>query len=428
MVPDRRHLPMRRSRWILLAVVLLIVVAVSVFALGRGPAPTGVDAGTVARQATFTSTVTASGEIVATRYADIGSSVMGKIMSLPVREGDRVRRGQVLARIDAVQAESEAASARSQVRALEADAQVAAELLRAARSELTAAEARARDMSQLASRKQNLFEQGLIPASEYETARAAADAADAQVLSARAAIERSGAAETAAGRRISQAEAQLRRAEDVLAKTSVVSPIDGIVTRLQVREGEMVVIGIQNQPGTTLMTISDLNEIDAEVKVAEADVLRLELGQQAAVTLEAMPGRAFTGRVVEIGASALPVTGTGAAAREFKVVVRLDSPDAALRPGLTCDAEITTSQKADVLTVPLQSVVLRPGTDGRDETGVFVIRGDMAVFTPVTSGIIGGLDIEVSGVPEGESIVVGPYQVLRELQDGALLTVSRPGR
>ena len=407
---------------------MVALVATLAFVFGRGPARTAVDVGAVLRQSSFASTVTASGEIVATRYADIGSSVMGKIVSLPVREGERVRAGQVLARIDAVQAESEAAGARSQVRALEADAQVAAELARATKSELMAAEARARDATQLANRKQSLFEQGLIPASEYETARAAADAADAQVLSARASIERAGAAENAAARRIAQAEAQLRRAEDLLAKTSVVSPIDGVVTRLQVREGEMVVIGIQNQPGTTLMTISDLNEIDAEVNVAEADVLRLELGQPATVTLEAIPGRTFGGRVVEIGASALPVTGTGASAREFKVVVRLDSPDAGLRPGLTCDAEITTSRKDNVLTVPLQSVVLRGDADGTDRTGVFLVRDGRAVFTPVTTGIIGGLDIEVSGVAEGETVVVGPYQLLRELEDGAFVSVTAPGR
>ena len=122
----------------------------------------------------------------------------------------------------------------------------------------------------------------------------------------------------------------------------------------------MVVIGIQNQPGTTLMTVSDLSAIDAEVKVAEADVLRLALGQRADVVLEAIPGRKFPGRVVEIGASALPVVGTQAAAREFKVVVRLDQADASLRPGLTCDATILTEERQNVLTTPLQSVVLRP--------------------------------------------------------------------
>jgi HlyD family secretion protein len=187
----------------------------------------------------------------------------------------------------------------------------------------------------------------------------------------------------------------------------------------------MVVVGLQNQPGTTLMTISDLAEIDAEVKVAEADVLRLAIGQPSTVTLEAVPGRVFTGTVAEIGASALPVSGAGAAAREFKVVVRLAQPDGGLRPGLTCDAEIVTSQRTNVLTVPLQSVVLRPDAKGVDATGVFVVNNGVAVFTPVKTGVIGGLDIEVSGVSTGVSLVVGPYQVLRTLQDGAVVKAAK---
>ena len=132
--------------------------------------------------------------------------------------------------------------------------------------------------------------------------------------------------------------------------------------------------------------------------------------------------------MVEIGASALPVTGTGAAAREFKVVVRLDQPDPGLRPGLTCDAEIVTSERTNVLTVPLQSVVLRPAPGGGDRAGVFVVADGRAMFTPVTSGVIGGLDIEVSGVADGASIIVGPYQVLRDLKDGALVKASAPAR
>lgn len=419
---------MSRGGWLLLLAGVAGAGAGIVWATGRGPTRLAVEAGVVTRQGTFTSTVTASGEIVATRYADIGSSVMGTIISLPVREGDAVEAGQVLARIDPVQAESDVAGATAQVSALEADEAAAASQARVAASDLAASEARARDASQVAARRLRLFEAGLIPASEQETARAATEAADAQVLGARAATERAEAAFTAATRRIAQARAQERRAQDVLDKTSIVSPINGVVTRLQVREGEMVVIGVQNQPGTTLMTVSDLGEIDAEVKVAEADVLRLELDQPAAVTLEAMPGRAFTGRVVEIGAGALPLEGTGAAAREFRVVVRLDRPEPGLRPGLTCDAEITTSRRSDVLTVPLQSVVLRPDDDGTERTGVFVIRDEQAVFTPVTAGIIGGLDIEVTGIPDGESIVIGPYQVLRELEDGVQVSVTDPGR
>jgi len=187
-----------------------------------------------------------------------------------------------------------------------------------------------------------------------------------------------------------------------------------------------VVVGIQNQPGTTLMTISDLSAINADVKVAEADVLRLAIGQRASVMLEALPGKPFPGSVVEIGASALPAVGTGAAAREFKVVVRLDQPEAGLRPGMTCDAEIVTSERRDVLTVPLQSVVLRRDAQGGERSGVFVVADGQARFTPVESGAIGGLDIEVRGVAKGAAIVVGPYQVLRELNDGTVVQVSAP--
>lgn len=384
-----------------------------------------VDTAPVTRQSAFRATVAASGEIIAARYADIGSSVMGKIVSLPVREGARVSAGQVLAQIDPVQAQSDAAGARAQVSALEADAQAAAEQVKAARADLTAAEARARDASQQFARRGELFRQGLVAAADLDSVRAAADAATAAVAAARATVDRAAQAEQAAIRRVAQARAQLTRATDVFEKTSVVSPIDGVVSRLSVREGEMVVVGIQNQPGTTLMTVSDLEKIDAEVKVAEADVLRVALGQPAAVTLEALPGVSFSGRVIEIGASALPMTAGAASAREFRVVIRLDDPRTGLRPGMTCDAEIVTTERAHALTVPLQSVVLRAAPGGGDRTGVFVVENGVARFTPVTAGVIGGLAIEVTGLPEGAEVVAGPYQVLRELSDGARVRLPR---
>jgi len=149
-------------------------------------------------------------------------------------------------------------------------------------------------------------------------------------------------------------------------------------------------------------------------------VLRLKVGQPATVTLDAVPDRSFSGRVVEIGASALPIQGTGAAAREFRVVVRLDDASAALRPGLTCDAEILAQERQNVVIAPLQAVVIRPRADEGGETpGVFVMRDGLAVFTPVTTGIIGGLDVEVIGVPAGTAILTGPFQSLRTLRDGA---------
>lgn len=406
-----------------------VLVAAVVLAVGfatRGPHPVAVDLGTVARRAVFQSFVTASGEIVATNYADIGSSVMGKIVSLTVAEGDQVKAGQILARIDPVQAEADAAAMEAQLRAVEAEAAAAEKAVVGARADLDQVKAHLAEAASNFSRQRELADQGLITAAQLDTARAAAEAMAAQLASAQAVVSRAEQAEAAASRRVAQARAQLRRAKDILAKTEVVAPIAGVVTRLRVREGEMVVVGIQNQPGTTLMTISDLSAIDAEVKVAEADVLRVALGQPGKVTLEALPGRVFTGKVVEIGASALPVTGTGAAAREFRVVVRLDQPDPGLRPGLTCDAEILTNERQNVLTVPLQAVVLRPKVNERGErTGVFTIRDGRAVLIPVTTGIIGGLDIEVSGVSEGTSVIVGPFQILRDLQEG---TAVRPNR
>ncbi len=415
-------------RWSLLG-LLIAASAAALFALSRrGPARTAVDVVPVVRQARFRSTVSASGEIVATRYADIGSSIMGRIVNLPVAEGDRVRAGQVLARIDAVQAESDVTGTSALVRALEAEQSASEQQVRAATAELAAAEARAADADQQYTKKRELNKAGLVTALEFVTARAAAEAARAQVVSATAAVDAARHAQSAAERRVAQARAQRTRASDVLSKTAIVSPIDGIVTRLLVREGEMVVAGIQNMPGTTLMTVSDLNGINAELKVAEADVLQLATGQPAMVTLEAMTGRVFDGKVVEIGASALPVTGA-AAAREFKVVVRLDRPDPKLRPGLTCDAEIVTAERANVLTVPLQSVVLRAIPEGRaDQPGVFVVTDGRARFTPVSAGVIGGLDIEIDGVADGTPVIAGPYQALRDLHDGALVEVAKSGR
>jgi HlyD family secretion protein len=416
----------RRRLLTLLVLVAVLVAAVAV--LRRGPRPIQVDVDAVQAQEVLRSTVTASGEIVAVRYADIGSNVMGRIVDLPVTEGGRVREGQLLARIDAVPATSDAQAAAAATGALEADQAAAAAQRETARAEAIRARARAIEAEATRRRSEELSRQGLSPASDLDAARAAADATAAEVTASDAAIARAEQALVAATRRVSQARAQQTRAQDVLQKTEIRSPLDGIVSRLQVRQGEMVVIGIQNQPGTTLMTVSDLSQVNAEVKVAEADVLRVAVGQPASVVLEALPGRTFPGRVIEVGASALPVAGTAASAREFLVRVRLDDPDPGLRPGLTCDADILTDERRNVTTVALQAVALRAGADGQPRSGVFVVRDDRAVFTPVTTGIIGGLDIEVSGVEAGTRVVVGPFQTLRELADGAVVRAAASAR
>jgi HlyD family secretion protein len=408
----------KRALLTVVAIAVVIVIGWSLLA-GNGAAVVDVDVQAPTRRDVFRSLVTASGEVIATRYADIGTSVMGRVVELRVAEGDEVSAGDVVARIDAAQARSAVDAAAAAVEALAADEAAAREQLRTAGSQREVAAAREREARREAERARTLFERGFIAESEVDSAIAAAEAAAGELAAAEAAVARADEAVAAAAQRVMQARAQLAGAADTLQKTEIVSPIDGRVTRLNVREGEMVVIGIQNQPGTTLMTISDLAEIDAEVKVAEADVLRVSKGQSATVMLDALPGRAFDGEVIEIGASALPTSGVGAAAREFRVVVRLDRPEALLRPGLTCDVEIVTDERRDVLTVPLQAVVLRDDPGGAEQRGVFVVDGDRARFVAVQTGIIGGIDIEVSGIDADAAVVVGPFQALRQLEEGA---------
>ena len=352
---------------------------------------------TVTKRESFRSYVTASGEIVAKRYADIGASVMGRVLSLNVKEGDRVRTGQVLARLDPVRASSEVEAAQSGARALGDD--------------LKAADARLVEARLTADRNLSLVEQGLLPKAQGDSSQAALDAAKAQLAAIRS--------------RIDQANAQLRGARDTLSKTSVVAPMDGIVTRLQVREGEMVVIGIQNQPGTTLMRLVGDTGLNAELKVAEADALRLQVGQKARVTLDALQGREFAGVVSEIGASSLPpVSLQAASAREFRVVISLEETGGVLRPGISCDAEILADEKTGVLALPLQAVVTRDVGE-REETGVYLLSEGKAVFNKVTLGLISGLDVEVTGVAEGAEVVLGPLATLRTLKDGDELRKAR---
>jgi len=402
-----------RGRIIIGVGVLAAIGGVATFAMRSGSSGVEVETTKVARVDALQSYVTASGEIVATRYADIGSAVMGRLVELMVKEGEAVKAGQVLARIDPVQASSSAAAAAASVGALEADSRASATQVRAAQAALDEAKSREVESSASLTRAQELQRGGLLPQSEFDKASLAASTARAQVAAAAAALDRAQQTLTSSERRITQGRAESTRARDALAKTEITAPIDGVVTRLDAEQGEMVVMGVQNQPGTILMTVSDLSAVNAEVKVAEADVMRLSNGFAATITLEALPLQKFVGRVVEIGASALPQVGTQAAAREFRVKVRLEGAVAALRPGLTCDTEILVAERKNALTVPLQAVVEQNG-----KTGVFVMRDGGVQFTPVTIGIIGGLSIEVDGIADGTEIVSGPFQTLRDLRDG----------
>jgi HlyD family secretion protein len=243
----------------------------------------------------------------------------------------------------------------------------------------------------------------------------------------------------------------------VLSKTEYEAPFDGIITNVPVREGETVVPGIQNSPGSTLMTIGDTSVITAEVRVDESDIVNVQLGQPAEVTIDAMPKQKFKGVVTEIGRNALlrstgvstaQSTSSGQEAKDFKVVVALQDPPANVLPGLSATARITTAKRGSVLAIPIQALTIRErgeltpenkdkkdsvqaatkaaGDPKEDLQGVFVIRSKKdAVFVPVTTGISGTTDIEVnSGLKEGDEIVIGSYKVLRTLRNGASVKID----
>jgi HlyD family secretion protein len=257
--------------------------------------------------------------------------------------------------------------------------------------------------------------------------------------------------------RVTNAQAQLRFNQDALAKTVSVAPFDGLVTNLPVREGETVVVGIQNAEGSTLMTIADMSVVTAEVKVDETDIVNVKIGQPADVTVDAIPGKVFKGHVTLVGDQAL-LRSTGVAtsqsttgteeAKDFKVVVTLDQPDDSLRPGLSTTAKITTAHKDNVLSLPIQALTLKPqenkpagsnsnvqaassssssSTNPLDQQGVYVLskdkQGKLRVhFELVKTGITGATDIEiVSGLKEGDEIVTGPYKTLRGLKENSLV-------
>ncbi len=386
--------------------------------------------------------VTASGEVRPRRYVNVGANVSGRLVEVNVLEGDRVKKGQVLAKVEseryeAVQRQSEAgvAAARADLQRTEAD--VAAAKL---------AFDRAKRMQQ----------DKLIADSAFDQAEAEWKMKTAQVESAR--------------RRVAQLQAQLESTRDDLVKTTVISPMDGVVTNLPKEAGEMV-IGAMSFSPTVIMTVADLSVMECEVMVDETDFRNLKLGQEAKIKVDALEGLELKGEVTEIGASAL-VRGSGSQAatqtalgantgnqpKDFKVTITIKDPPPNLRPGLNATADITTEKRDQVLAVPVQAVVVREvnkegkvvdpdamasgGAEregntvaqaakvkGEEKDGVFLVQGDKAVFKTVKTGIMGETDIEITeGITEGQEIVTGSYRTLRNLKDDARIKVETKGK
>src|SRR5713226_7569596 len=374
----------------------------------------------------LTSQVTASGEIKPRDYSNVLGEGIGKITEIMVKEGDQVKKGDVLLRLENIQPTADVEGQQASLSSSEATLRSAGSVLQSAQAEVAQAKAKA----------------------EQKTA----------VLEQRR-------AEMDYGRwLLAQGGAMLKRAKDVLRKTTYTAPINGVVSFIAVRVGENVVPGIQNAAGSFLMTISDMSVVTAEVKVDETDIVNVRNGQYADVTIDAMPGQTFKGHVTEVGTQAVlrssglattqTTTGTQEA-KDFKVVVTLDNPPAGLRPGLSTTAKIRTAERKNVLAIPIQALAVRtrkdleeaakqpgksngsvtlaaappppPGTDPKKQEiqGVFVVRERKAVFVPVETGISGVTDIEVTkGLQKDDEIITGSYKALRTLRPNTTVKVD----
>jgi HlyD family secretion protein len=400
--------------------------------------------------------VSASGEVKPKTYVNIGANAFGKITKLYVREGDRVKRGQMLAQLENVQPSADMDATQASLEAARTDAVAADAALNTSAADLNRAKSDAERSDLDWSRAQGLYKDALISKSDYDMQRAAHQTAVAGLAQAQARVAQAKAQKDSAERRIRQADANLTHANDVLKKTTYQAPFDGVITNLPVREGETVVIGIQNSPGSTLMTLADMSVITAEVKVDETDIVNVQMGQSAQVTIDAIPKKFFKAVVTEIGDNAI-VRSTGVStsqqistsqeAKDFKVVVTLQDPPEDLRPGLSATAKITTATRANALTVPIQALTVRrqsdlvpkgekgsvqaaapqadAAKDKQEIQGVFVLRNHKAEFVSVDTGIAGTTDIEViKGLQAGDEIVTGSYKVLRTLRPGSSVKVD----
>ncbi len=454
-----------------LAVVVLLGIGLYASTVYSKKGLVSVQTGQAIRQ-DLTSLVTASGEVKPKNYINIGANAQGDITELLVKEGDHVRKGQLLAKIEDVQPEADVqaqraalSSAEAQSAASEAAVKASDENINTMRAAMEHDKADLDRMKADYQRSEQLFNEKLGAKQDFEMKKYVYDAqvaalaeSRARIVQAQAQREQTAAQLASAQRQIAQARANLVRFDDILRKHNAFAPIDGVVTNLPVRVGESVVMGIQNSEGSTIMTIADMSVITAEVKVDETDIVNIHLGQTADITIDAIPNKTFKGHVTEIGNTAiLRSTGLAASqsaissqeAKDFKVVIAMDSPPDEVRPGLSCTAKVTTATRQNALTVPIQALTVRQKGDlepqpaagtpvvvkkytpaeekvrKEEVQGVFVIENGKAMFHKVETGITGATDIEVlSGLKESDQIITGTYQVIRTIRNEASVKID----
>jgi HlyD family secretion protein len=450
---------MKLKNILIISGVVLVASAIATFTIIRAQSGyTKVLTAKVVRQ-NLVSIVSGTGQIRPKTYVNIGATSFGRITHLYVKEGDRVKKGQVLATVESVQAKAGVEAQQASIRSADTDISSYEAAEQTAEATVAHSEADLNEKLLDWQRAQALYKAELIAKSEYDSKKAAYGTDVATLAQSKAALVQARAQTASARGKLGTAKATLTSNVDALNKTVSVAPFDGIVTNMPVREGETVVVGIQNAQGSTLMTLADLSVITAEVKVDETDIVNVAMGQPVDVTVDAMQGKVFQGKVTEVGDQAI-LRSTGIAtsqsttgteeAKDFKVVVTLTNPSPELRSGLSATAKITTAKRQNVLTIPIQALALRtpaslkPGpsmqtvnaasnADGAPSSaqdpgtqGVFLLRSHgsklESEFVPVTTGITGSTDIEVlSGLKAGDEIVVGPYKVLRTLKNDVKL-------
>lgn len=452
-----------RARW-WLAAGLVLVLAGTGAAAARWMRP-NVPEVTVegVRMRDLDAIVSASGKIQPKRQVNVSATTMGRVTRLAVEEGQRVRAGQFLLEIDprsldgALQhGEASVAAARSALQQARAGVDQARTAVEQARVTLELAR-------QTSKRQQDLWSGGLTTREALDRAQNEVELREAELKARQQEVLTREQEVLTRAEHIKQEEASLATTKYNLSQVIIAAPMEGIITRRNIEEGENVVVGTMNNAGTVLLTIADMSVIEAEVEVDETDVPEVTLGQEARVTIDAVPDRTFRGRVTEIGNSPIQQTASqppvmAAQATNFKVVITLEEPVPDVRPGFTCTAEITTATRRGVLSVPIQALTVRellfdekgtlvrepppppsrfrlfgrapaspapppeppPGHERRETEGVFVLRDGRASFMPLTVGIAGERYFEVlSGLRENDQIITGPFASIRELPDGA---------
>ena len=442
---------------IAVAVIVLAGIVIGSIIHSQGSV-TKVATGKVVRQ-DLVSIVNGTGQIKPKTYVNVGATAFGRITHLNVKEGDHVKAGTVLATVENVQPTATVTAQQAAIESSKTDVNSMMAAERTAEANIAQAKADLEQKHFDFERAQQLYNEKLIPKQDFDAKKAAYDMAVATLAQRQAAAAQAKAQTESQRAHVNQAVASQRANYDSLDKTISRAPFDGLVTNVPVREGETVVVGIQNAGGSTIMTLADMSVITAEVKVDETDIVNVRLNQPANVTVDALPGRVFKGHVTEVGDQALlrttglsttqSTTGTEEA-KDFKVVVTLDETSDDLRPGLSATAKITTAHQKDVLTIPIQALVQRvaatekaladnggkpptggtvtaanalPAAKGPAVQGVYVLKNDhkklRAIFVPVKTGVTGATEIEVlNGLKLEDEIVTGRYKTLRTLKSG----------